>query len=323
MKLTVEQIKLITTGAIRIWETDDGLRFSKCTERQIAAWYALKDELGKRAETTTGVRLDFYTDSKQLSLRAHGGNRFELHLNDLYVATLPMQTLHEEGKAFDFDLTPYHQNGECRVTVIFPSHVVGVLDSLSLSDGATLRRPNYDVKILFIGDSITQGYDSGVDSRSYAWRVTKMLRAESVIHGVGGGRFHASLFDSIPFDPDLVVIAFGTNDFNKYTGYEELRGHARDFLSLVAHEYAGKRLFAISPIWRARNNTMPMGDFEVARSIIAEEAERLGFFHVDGMKLVPHVPEYYSDEWLHPNAEGFSQYAENLVREMGFLSAKA
>ncbi len=322
MKLTIDQIKEITTGAVRIWQTDEGIRFSKCTEKQVSAWYVLSDSLGQRAETTTGVRLDFHTDSSILRLCAHGGNRFELHLNDLYVDTLPMQTLFEEGKSFELDLTPYHQNGACRVTVIFPSHAVGVLDSISLSEGATLCRHEYDVKMLLIGDSITQGYDSGVDSRSYAWRVTKMLNAESVIHGVGGGRFHETIFDSIPFDPDLVVIAFGTNDFNKYQTYEELRRHARGFLSLIAHEYAGKRLFAISPIWRARNTAMPMGEFDVARAILAEEAKRLGFCHVDGMKLVPHNPAFYADEWLHPNAEGFSLYAENLVREMGLVSAK-
>ena len=322
MKLTFEQIKAITAGAVRVWETDEGIRFSKCTEQQVGAWYALSQSLGERAEATTGIRLDFYTNSEGLELSAYGGNGFELHINGLFTARLPMKTLWEEGKTLSFDLSPYHKNGECRVTVIFPSHAVGVLDGICLTDGAYLRRPNYHTKILFIGDSITQGWDSGLDSHSYAWRVTKMLNAESVIHGVGGGRFHKSIFDSIPFDPDYVIVAFGTNDFNKYTTYEELRAHTRDFLSLAAAEYAGKRLFAISPIWRARSTTMPMGEFEVARAMIAEEAERFGFIHVDGMKLVPHLPEFYADEWLHPNAEGFSHYAENLVREMGLIRTK-
>ena len=319
MRLTFEQIRSVTAGAVRVWETHEGIRFSKCTEGQLAAWYTMKDDLGKRAETTTGVRLDFYTSSKELELSAYGGNRFELHLNGLYVATLPMQKLWDEGKTALYDLTPYHKNGECRVTVIFPSHAVGVLDGLCLSDGSILRRPDYDVKLLFIGDSITQGYDSGKDSHSYAWRVTRMLNAESVIHGVGGGRFDPSLFDSIPFDPDCVIVAFGTNDFNKHPTYELLRQNARDFLALTAREYEKKRRYVITPIWRARSTTMPMGEFEVAREIIAKEAASLGFAVIDGMELVPHSSEYYADEWLHPNAEGFALYAENLVREMGLL----
>jgi hypothetical protein len=318
MKLTLCDIQKITVGAVRIWETEDGIRFSKCTQRQVDAWYAQKEILGQRAETTTGIRLDFYTDSSSLELAAHGGNRFELHVNGLFTEPLPMQTLHEEGTVFTFDLRPYHDaSGECRVTVVFPSHSVGVLDSISLSDGAGVRRPQYDRKLLFIGDSITQGHDSGIDSFSYAWRVTRMMNAESVIHGVGGGYFHESIFDSIPFDPDTVIVAFGTNDFGHYATYEELRAHARGFLSEIAREYGGKEIFAISPIWRAKNLEKPMGTFDGARDILIEEIEALGIRHIDGMALVPHRTELFADEWLHPNANGFSHYAENLIRLMG------
>ncbi len=318
MKLTFAQIKGITTGALRIEETEDGIHFYKCTEKQVAGWLALSETLGMRAMTTTGVRLDFHTDSSVLEIGGHGSNLFELHLNGLYVETIPLQQLSETGDTAKFDLSPYRDpRGECRVTVIFPSHAIGVLDGLFLSDGATLRRHSYDTRILFIGDSITQGFDSGRDSMSYAWRLTNMLNAESIIHGVGGGVFHESVFDSIDFDPDTVVIAFGTNDFGRYATYEEMRSHVSAFLGLIAKEYANKEIFVISPIWRGKHLVHPMGDFESARRIVIEEAEQLGLRHVDGMTLVPHLPEFFADEWLHPNASGFSLYAENLIRAMG------
>ena len=38
MKLTYEQIKQITTGAIEIEQQEDGIHFYKCTKKQIAAW---------------------------------------------------------------------------------------------------------------------------------------------------------------------------------------------------------------------------------------------------------------------------------------------
>ena len=37
---------------------------------------------------------------------------------------------------------------------------------------------------------------------------------------------------------------------------------------------------------------------------------------VDGIKLTPHVPAFYSDLYLHPNDIGFSIYAKNLVGEI-------
>ena len=37
---------------------------------------------------------------------------------------------------------------------------------------------------------------------------------------------------------------------------------------------------------------------------------------IDGMKLVPHLPEYFLDN-LHPNCLGCEIYARNLVTEIG------
>ena len=37
---------------------------------------------------------------------------------------------------------------------------------------------------------------------------------------------------------------------------------------------------------------------------------------VDGELMTPHLPEFFSDGFLHPNALGFGIYAENLVRVM-------
>lgn len=143
-----------------------------------------------------------------------------------------------------------------------------------------------------------------------------MLNADSIIHGIGGGYYHESIVDSIDFDPDTVVLAFGTNDFGHYDTYDELRYHASAFFSLITKEYGKKEIFAISPTWRGRSVEKPMGTFVGARKILIEEIERAGIRHIDGMTLLPHLPEYFADEWLHPNALGFSIYAENLIRAM-------
>ena len=38
--------------------------------------------------------------------------------------------------------------------------------------------------------------------------------------------------------------------------------------------------------------------------------------HVDGLSLVPPIPEFFADTNLHPNDLGFSLYAENLCRQL-------
>jgi hypothetical protein len=59
-----------------------------------------------------------------------------------------------------------------------------------------------------------------------------------------------------------------------------------------------------------------MGTFEGCRSIVAQEAEALNLIHIDGLDLVPPIPEFFGDGFLHPNDEGFSIFAENLIIQL-------
>ena len=312
MRLAFEQIKQITKGAIRITQMEDGIHFYKCTEKQIAAWTARNKDLGARAAGTTGVRLDFHTSSQHLSFATAQGNKFELYIDNI----LHRQFLLKDEKQASVALCDAlgNRKDEYRVTLIFPSHDAGgVLEWLELDDGASVIPHIYDRKILFIGDSITQGWASKYDSLSYAWRVTRHFNADSVIQGIGGAYFHEDCFDSIDFDPDFVLVAYGTNDFGYYKTYEELRLHASRHLALIAQEYRGKKIFVLSPIWRDKREGKSMGTFEECRAIVAREAEVLGLTHIDGLSLVPPMPELFGDAYLHPNDEGFALYAENLI----------
>ena len=313
MRLTQKQIESVLYGALFTENLDGVTYFRKCTKRQTEAFAALHKDLGERSCTTSGVCLDFHTDSKHLIFSALQGRKFELYLNGLLYKQFDFDLLREAGKYAEIDLNEGTE--ETRVTIVFPSHTVGVLDFVELDDGATLRPHRFDRKFLFIGDSITQGWNSDYDSLSYAWRVSRFFNAESVIQGIGGAYYHETIFDSLPFDPDTVILALGTNDFSHYKEKEEMRAQVAAFLSLAAKEYAKKRILVLSPIWRS-DQEKTLGSFEEARSIVIEEAKRLGLCHIDGLSLVPHMPEMMKDGYLHPNDLGFSLFSENLIKAM-------
>lgn len=44
-----------------------------------------------------------------------------------------------------------------------------------------------------------------------------------------------------------------------------------------------------------------------------KESDKAGCNTIDGLKIMPHVPEYFTDH-AHPNDMGFLQYALNLLR---------
>lgn len=303
MELSFKQISDLTVGKITVKQSDSKISFRKCTDNQIKAWFAHSESLKLRAETTTGIRLDFHTDSTCFKAVLAGEGKFELLIDGL------VTKIYMAGETVDVKLP----SGDTRVTLVFPSHTVGELVSVEIDDGAYAKAHKYDRKILFIGDSITQGWNSKYDTMSYAWQTTLALNAESVINGVGGGFYDPTTFEKTDFDPDTVVIAYGTNDFGHYKNYEDLTKNTKEFLDLIKSAYGDKKVVCVSPIWREDENTIkPIGDFFSCRDIVEKEITDHGFILVDGYKIVPHNMDYYADA-LHPNDLGFAVYARNLV----------
>lgn len=316
MKLTFDQIKSVTVGAIAIHREADGIHFDKCTDRQVEAWHVLNRDLGYRAQCTAGVRLDFHTDSRHLRFLAPAGGKFEVLIDGLLRHACPGSR--DVSAVVEIDLCDElgEFGGTHRVTLAFPSHTVGVLDWVELDDGASVEPHRFDRKMLFIGDSITQGWQSVYDTASYAWRVSNFFNADSVIQGIGGAFYHPSTYDVIDYDPDIILVAYGTNDFGHKITLEQFRERIAGFLDPLAETYAGKQIFILSPIWRGQREGKLMGSFADCRRTVAEEAEKRGFVHIDGLRLVPAMPEMMGDGWLHPNDLGFSYFAEYLVREL-------
>ena len=318
MNLTYEQIKSVTVGALFCEEQEDGIHFYKCTQKQTDAWAAISPHLKERAIATTGIRLDFYTNSKELRFSCGNEGKYELHINNLLRQQFKVGS--EETPLGSEIISPLcdpfgNPLDEARVTLYLPSHHAGTIKSIALDDGAYIKIPDYDCKLLMIGDSITQGWDSEFDSFSYAYMLSRTLNANSIIQGIGGAMYHETTLDQIPFDPDIVTVAYGTNDYHNYDTYERLRWHVSKYLDGIKEMYGDKKIFVISPIWRGKVG-WPMGSFEGCRETIIKEIEKRGMIHIDGLNLVPPIPSLFADAWLHPNALGFAFYGENVTREV-------
>ena len=307
MKLTNEQIKSIAFGAVRIEEKENGLVFFKTTQKQVDAWTAHSETLGLRAQCPTGVRLDFETDSDFFEAKFKNAHRAEILVNGFYAGVIDNGVIHKELPG-----------GTNRVTLVFPSHdSVPTLESVSLSDNASFTPHIYDRKILLIGDSITQGWNSGIDCTSYAWRTMLSLNADCVINGIGGAYYAPDTFDSIDFVPETVTVAYGTNDYGHYKTKTEFETAVKEHLSLLKNEYQYARCVCILPPPRFDlDKKRSMGTFDECRDIIRKCALETGFETVDAYDFVPSDMQFFADA-LHPNALGFSYYAENLVKILG------
>ena len=313
MILGFDTIKKITCGAHLVEEVDGAFRFYKCTEKQHQAWLGHSQTLGDRAVTTTGVRLDFKTNSSSVSFETVSGGSFELKINGNLRCKLA------QGK-HTVALTNERKDAlDCaRITLVFPSHSVGSIKNVEVDDGAYVEPVCYDKRFLFIGDSITQGYNSSYHVASYAWRVIDYYDADAIINGIGGAFYAADTFDVPAFDPDVIFIAYGTNDFGRGgVTMDEKREEICSYLDLVKENYADKKVIVISPIYRCTADGTPMSaEFDAFRLYIENETEKRGFNAISGLSLVPPIKEMYADGTLHPNDLGFAYYAESLLRKI-------
>ena len=188
--------------------------------------------------------------------------------------------------------------------------------SISVSDGAFVRPTEKKRKILFVGDSITQGHGAENDTNSYTYRLTRHYKAETLNLGVGGSVYDADIFDdTIDFEPDMITVAYGTNDWRREKSKERYAGDCKALLQKIANRYPGAKRYCITPIWREAEmvETHPAGTLADCRVIITEIAESLGYKVIDGIDLVPHSKDYLPDG-LHPNNLGYEHYFNNLIK---------
>ena len=192
-------------------------------------------------------------------------------------------------------------------------HVRGVVELLQ--DGATVHPVKKTRKMLAFGDSITQGYDAIYPSRSYQNRLSDLLDASCINKGIGGERFFPALLDGeLDLQPDLITVAYGTNDWSKRDPVT-FENNCRGFFEKLTARYPDAKIIAITPIWRADNTKQtpfgaPLSEAVKRITDICAEFPRIAVIH--GGSFTPRLGEFYADAYLHPNDMGFAFYAENL-----------
>lgn len=314
MRLSLDQIKSITAGALDVWVEDGIFRFSRFTSKQVEGLYNLEAVFKERAEYTSGVRLDFYTNSKIFAFTAKTSSQYEIYIDNVLTHVYFKEDFEDK-----VDVKIELDGKEHRITLYLPSHTMGTLQSVEIEDGASLVPHKFDCKILFIGDSITQGWVSKWDSLSYTNNVSRFFNAQSINQGIGGSYFHETIFDEdIQYEPDIILVAYGTNDWGHgHKSIESGREHCKKHLDMLVSRYGNKKIFGITPIWRGDADRMTeMGDFDSCVSYVKEEIINHGMILIEGSSIMPPIPDFYADKFLHPDSNGFCLYALNLIAQM-------
>ena len=333
MKLNFEDIKKITLGVENVREEGGAVVFNRFTDEQLSLYETRNDSKFKSASyATSGVKFRFRTDSKFLYIEGDlkpTSSRY-FYSFDLFVDGEMKDTLnnfsHLEEKPKLLEKLPFDSfekkfdlgKGEKEVLLYFPWNAKVLMKQVALSDGSFVTPVKPEKKMLCFGDSITQGYDAYYPSNSYISRLARKLGLEEVNKGIGGEIFFPELAASKPaFTPELITVAYGTNDWNCATP-EKFEQYSRGFYENLRKNYPDTKIFAITPIWRKNYlDEKPFGPFERTHTVIESLAKEIeNMIVIRGFDFVPKDENYFSDRSLHPNDEGFFYYAEALYTEI-------
>ena len=307
-------------GALKAETKDGWTRFTRFTDRQLEL--NAKRNCAAKNYSCVSMSIEFMTDAKRISFKwkriPQSDTRhfsFDILADGVIVGGFCKDNYTEPYGECDFEIPG---NGKRHVSLRLPNYA-----GIEISDFETDGEAEKIVKekrILVLGDSITQGAGSGHTSLSYANVIADKLNMSILNQAIGGDVFFAdNLGEDIGFDPDVITVSYGTNG---WAGGRDAASERKRYFEKLKRLYPGATVFAVLPIWRDDGFKEDAGavnrlgfTLDEVRNQIAANASLFGFNVLNGKNYVPHLKECFIDG-LHPNATGYSWYAEGMLKDM-------
>ncbi|HPE95388.1 MAG TPA: SGNH/GDSL hydrolase family protein, partial [Bacillota bacterium] len=220
-KIPITLSQLIDTGCFKgycsTFAASEGVYFNRLNlEQQVGSDVVT-------ASSDSGVRLDFYTDSKNVEITYRvmdsiwatgwtGG--FDVYLNGELSRTLNRLSAKGDLVRVRYSV-PEGSEGCNRITVYFPPCLTLSVLNIRLNDGASFAPVKAEKSMLVIGDSITEGSGIELSSTLFSCMVARAYGLDYINQGVSGSTFSSFAIagDYGDFQPDYILIAFGTNSY--------------------------------------------------------------------------------------------------------------
>lgn len=323
MILSFEQIESATRGAASVEQNGKWVRFHRFTAKEEAIYHEFHADKAYKLLSTAGIRVAFSTDSQKVSFvyrffkqcSSSQIPRIDIYVNGAMLSHVGMDDYEGREGLAELDLSA----GK-KIVEIYLSWSMGCeLSDISLEDGASFEPIHRSATMISYGDSITHGQVTTYPSLTYATTLARLLDADSVNKGIGGEVFFPELPDGADETaPDYITVAYGTNDWSRFTR-DVVEQNCRAFYAKLSAHFPKTKIFAISPIWRGDLGSLstPFGApvSDVYDVICKQTAGLANVIVICGDDLMPHMKEVTVDA-LHPNDLGAQIYAQNLYLEI-------
>ena len=304
-------------GAVDHEETKEGIIFLRFP----ASFREKLSQSVSYAACGAGISLCFMTDAAQVHISFTLKDAvscetvppaIDLHVDEKLLFHQPIPIKKEMRNEYIFALC---EGPEKEIRLWLPYQAILAIDSLELV-GATRCEtlPATGKRILALADSITQGFYCDAPSLTYFNRLVEKLGAKALNQGIGGYYFSPETVMKTDFEPDLILVALGTNDY-----FNGDKNDIPGFFRAVREEYPDIPIVAVSPIVRM-DTEIPALQIEGIQDAIRKELDpERGDIFINGQNLLPRESDLFEDR-LHPNRRGMEMLADRLLdclREAG------
>ena len=312
MKLTNEELKKIYCGALYFEETEDGyLKANQYTKPQMDYFEKAFLMWFERCDASSAKTIEFKTAARKVSFDYKiiwkcSEDSIELAIDGLATEIAYLKDIDMEG-SISWDMP----EGEKNVTIYLPSDATMLVRNFEID--STYESIPKNEKVLWLGDSITQGYGPLRSYQTYVSVANRVLNYDILNQGIGGYVYDKnSLMKMEGYNPDKIIVALGTNQYGDENGPQVVSEYYETLIGIYGEDIP---ILVITPLWRGDN----LEGVPTLEKFCATIREIVGKYKnikvVDGFKMVPHLEEYYLDN-LHPNGLGTEVYGRNLVEEI-------
>ena len=311
MILTNEELKNIYFGAYEFEETEDGyLQSFQYSKKQIEYFKGAMDFWYERCTASSAKTLEFTTSARKVAfdykiIWKGSADSFELCVNGLVTDIVYVKDVLDTGR-IEWELP----EGEKNVIIYLTADETVLIRNFEAD--AKVTRAKKNEKVLWLGDSITQGYGPLRSSCTYVSVANRLLNYDIINQGIGGYVYDKySLMKMEGYNPDKIIVALGTNQYG-----DKDMSVVEEYYETLTGIYGNEiPILCISPLWRGDNPEALPVLYAFCENVKKIAGRYKNVQIIDGMKLVPHLPEYFLDN-LHPNCFGCEVYGRNLVEEI-------
>ena len=296
-------------GAYSFRETEDGYlqAFQYCDE-QMKYFERTDDFWYDRCMASSAKTIEMVTEATKVSfdykmIWIGSEDSFELSIDGLIQKIVYVRDMKETGH-MEWDLPA----GSKQVVIYLPADATVLLKNFEIN--AEAKKPDKKERVLWLGDSITQGYGPLRSAQTYVSVANRILHYDLINQGIGGYIYDKNSLMPMPgYTPEKIIVALGTNNPHDPAKTADITEYYDTLTAVYGSEIP---VLCISPIWRG---DIP-ADYDSFVAYCDMIKKIAGSYQnvtvVDGFTLVPHLSEYYLDD-LHPNLLGAETYGRNLA----------